>query len=82
MLYVGVDAHKINSQVTVVDRDGRILNRKQVRTSAEGFRSVLDEIDEPLKAVVEAGYSWGPTHDWLDEVCVEVVLAHPAKVRS
>ncbi len=81
MLYVGVDAHKTNSQVTVVDRDGRILKRKQVRTSAEGFRDVLGSFDEPLQAVLEASYSWGPTYDWLDEVCDEVVLAHPKKVR-
>ena len=81
MLYVGVDAHKINSQVTVVDRDGRILKRKQVRTSADGFRDALGSFDEPLQAVLEASYSWGPTYDWLGKVCDEVVLAHPKKVR-
>ena len=81
MLYVGVDAHKINSQVTVVDRDGRILKRKQVRSSTEGFRDALEGFDEPLRAVLEASYSWGPTYDSLDDVCDEVILAHPGKVR-
>ena len=30
--------------------------------------------------MLEASYSWGPTFGW-DDLCAEVVLAHPGKVR-
>ena len=36
---------------------------------------------EHLSACLEAGYHWGPVYDWLDELCEEVTLVHPAKVR-
>ena len=81
MLFVGVDAHKSTSQVTVVDSGGQILKRQRIPTSPEGFRKALGGFDQPVKAVLEASYSWGPTFDWLDGLCAEVVLAHPGKVR-
>ena len=81
MLFVGVDAHKATSQVTVVSSDGQILKRQRIPTSPEGFVQALGGFDQPLKAVLEASYSWGPTFDWLDDLCAEVVLAHPGKVR-
>ena len=49
-------------------------------TSPEGFRKALGGFDQPLTAVLEASYSWGPTFGW-DDLCAEVVLAHPGKVR-
>ena len=73
MLFVGVDAHKYTSQVTVVNSGGQILKRQRIPTS--GFRKALGGFDQPLKAVLEASYSWGPTFDWLNDICGEVVLA-------
>ena len=81
MLFVGVDAHKATSQVTVVSSGGQILKRQRIPTSPEGFVQALGEFDQPLKAVLEASYCWGPTFDGLNELCAEVVLAHPGKVR-
>lgn len=82
MLYVGVDAHKSTSHLTIVNKNGVVLKRKQVPSSLEGLRHVLAPYSEPVKAVLEASYSWGPIYDWLDELVDEVVLAHPAKVKA
>jgi len=82
MLYVGVDAHKEMSQITVMDKTGKVLKRQRVTSSPEGVREALGRYRQPMKAVLEAGYSWGPMYDWLDEVAEEVVLAHPLKVRA
>ena len=81
MLFVGVDAHKVTFQVTVVNSGGQILKRQRIPISPEGFVQALGGFDQPLKAVLEASYCWGPTFDWLDDLCAEVVLAHPGKVR-
>lgn len=35
-----------------------------------------------MKAVLEAGYGWGPLYDWIGEAAEEVLLAHPLKVRA
>ena len=82
MLYVGVDAHKTTSHVTVMDGAGKVLQRTQVPTSLRGLHEALDAYDEPMKAVVEASHGWGPIYDWLDDLTDEVILAHPAKVRA
>jgi transposase len=82
VLYVGVDAHKANSHLTVMDEAGKILKRKQIPSSPAGLRQVLGCYDQPIKAVLEASYSWGLMYDWLDELVDEVVLAHPAKVKA
>jgi transposase len=82
MLYVGVEAHKSTSQITVMNEAGVILQRKRVDSTSKGFKEALAGYDEPFKAVLEASYSWGPMYDWLDDVSEEVLLAHPLKVRA
>ncbi len=82
MLYVGVDAHKATSQITVVNETGSILKRAKVASTSSAFQQALSEYDEPLTAVLEASYCWGPIYDWLDDLTEEVVLAHPSKVRA
>ncbi len=82
MLYVGVDAHKTKTHVTVLDEAGGVVRRKQITSSPAGVREVLGDLREPMKAVFEASYCWGPMYDWLAEFAEDVVLAHPAKVRA
>ena len=38
MLYVGVDAHKSTSQITVMNEAGVILRRKRVHGTSEGLQ--------------------------------------------
>ena len=82
MVFIGVDAHKNTSQITVVDESGNILKRQRVPSSPAGFQQGLDGCSHPIKAVLEASYCWGPMFDWLNELADEVVLAHPSKVRA
>ncbi len=82
MLYAGVDAHKATSHITVVDEAGVVVRRLKVASSPGGIRTALGDLPGPVKAVVEASYTWGPVYDWLGEVADEVILAHPAKVRA
>ena len=65
-----------------MDEKGKILKREQIASCREEVRRSLGRYRQPLQAVVEASYSWGPMYDWLDEVAKSVVLAHPAKVRA
>lgn len=82
MLYVGVDAHKRMSQLTVMDSAGNVVDRRRVPSTRAGIRDALGSYDESISSVVEASYCWAPMYDWLDEIGEEVVLAHPSKVRA
>lgn len=82
MLYVGVDVAVKESQITVMDETGKIVKRQRVPSSREGLHDALRGYAQPLRAVLETSYNWGPVYDWLEEVTEEVVLAHPTKVRA
>lgn len=82
MLYVGVDVAVKESQVTVMDEMGQVVKRQRVPSSRAGLQTALGRYRQPMKAVLEASYHWGPVYDWLDEIADEVVLAHPTKVRA
>lgn len=82
MLYVGVDVHKATSHITVMDETGKVLRRRHIRSSPAALQEVLGSYQEPMRAVVEASYAWGPMYDWLGELTEKVVLAHPAKLRA
>jgi len=48
MLYVGVDAHKSTSQITVRNEAGVILRRKRVHSTSEGFKEAWRGFLAPL----------------------------------
>lgn len=82
VLYAGVDAHRTATHITIMDENGKVLARKRVPSSSDELHKLFANYQEPIKAVVEATYNWGPVYDWLDEIVDEVVLAHPTKVRA
>ena len=82
MLYVGVDAHLKTSNYAVMDAGGQIVRQGQIASTQAGVQAALAPFHEPLQAVLEASYNWGPMYDWLQETGAGVRLAHPAKVRA
>ena len=83
MFYLGVDHHTKTSHLTLTGECGKILARRGIATREEDLIAALGEFkEEPIKAVLEAGYNWGKMYDWLGEIADEIVLAHPQKVRA
>ncbi len=62
MLYVGVDAHKVHSQMTVMDETGTVLERCRAASSREGM---LEALDRPPREKTLSGPSGRrrQTHD-------------------
>ncbi len=52
---------------------------KNDRQSLGGF---LERYRENSHAVIEATRNWMVMYDWLDDICDDVVLAHPLKVKA
>jgi len=82
MLYAGIDHHTKTSHLTLIDGEGKAIKSLNLPSDCKSIRRELAGYDEPIKAVLEAGYNWGRMYDWLDEVVEEVVLAHPVKVKA
>ena len=84
MNYVGVDLHKNYSVLCAVDEEGgRVREARIEGNAAAGFAQFFESLEGPSKAVLEACWNWGLTHDLIEEIesVEEVVLAHPLKTR-
>ena len=86
MNYIGIDLHKKFSQVTILGEDGKVKDRRRIDNREQDLLAHFNNFDEPSKAVIEATFAWG----WLADLLssdkmknkIEVVLAHPQKVKA
>ena len=84
MNYVGIDIHKRYSVLAAQDAEGRKLGEARIEgNSAREYARFFQSLEGQSKAVMEACWNWGLTHDLLEEIeeVEEVVLAHPLKTR-
>jgi len=80
--HIGVDYHKSYSHLVVHDSSGKTLRSGRVKNDRQSLGGFLDRYRENSHAVVEATRNWMVMYDWLDDICDDVVLAHPLKVKA
>lgn len=82
MLHVGVDLHKEQAQVAVVNDDGEVLSNCRVACDRESMRGFFGQLGEPAQVVTEATSNWYWFCDLLDEMEIPVSLSHPLKTKA
>ena len=80
--HIGVDYHKSYSHLVVQDSAGKTLRSGRVKNDRQSLGSFLERYRENSHAVGEATRNWMVMYDWLDDICDDVVLAHPLKVKA
>ncbi|TCA36442.1 IS110 family transposase, partial [Rhizobium leguminosarum bv. viciae] len=80
--HIGVDYHKSYSHLVVQDSSGKTLRSGRVKNDRQSLGGFLERYRENSHAVVEATRNWMVIYDWLDDICDDVVLAHPLKVKT
>jgi transposase len=80
--HIGVDYHKAYSHIVVQDTAGKTLRSGRVRNDSRAVADFLSRYSDNAHAVMEATRNWMVMFDWLDEICDEVKLAHPLKVKA
>jgi transposase len=80
--HVGVDYHKAYSHIVVQDGCGKTVRSGRVRNDRKSVAGFLAPFSDNAHAVLEAARNWTVMFDWLDEICDDVVLAHPLKVKA
>src|SRR5688500_5929315 len=80
--HIGVEYHKSYSHLVVQDSSGKTLRSGRVKNDRQSLGSFLERYRENSHAVVEATRNWMVMYDWLDDICDDVVLAHPLKVKA
>lgn len=80
---IGIDIHRKYSQISVMQKDGKIIERQKVNNTRKSFEQVLESYsDHETKAVIESSWNWGLLYDMLSDYVDEVKVAHPLKVRA
>lgn len=82
MYYLGIDHHKRFSRVAVMDERGTVHINCQTVNEKVSLATLKRRFNEPLKAVIEAGRNWRMMHDLLEELGIDVTVAHSLKVRA
>lgn len=81
MNYMGIDHHRQYSHITLVDEKGEKLKSRRVVNLRSELEKFLQGMDD-TKAVIEAGRSSYTMVDLLDDLGVEVTVAHPKEVKA
>jgi transposase len=72
----GIDVHKSQSQVCILDENGTVLLERRLRTSAEAFAALLGA-RERMRVLLEAGTESEWVARCLEELGHEVIVADP-----
>jgi transposase len=80
MFYVGLDIHSKHVAICVLDENGKVFRRAQVRTIHETV-GLLERLPDRFEVCYEASCGYGFYHDTLRPSAARVVVAHPGQVR-
>ncbi|MFH8347394.1 hypothetical protein [Streptomyces sp. NPDC018045] len=75
--YVGIDVHRLRSQIAVMDKDGRTAAHRNVTSGRETVLGVLGELPTGTPVAFEAAYGWGRLIELLQDHGFDAHLAHP-----
>jgi len=77
----GLDLHKNQSYITVMDGDGQILEEVNLKSSADSILNFLGKFDKP-EVVFEATRNWYWLYEALQRKGYDVTMAHPKKTKA
>lgn len=80
MFYVGLDIHTKQITVCILDRDGKLFERYQVR-QLDQLQQRLARIPGPFEVCFEASTGYGAYCELLGTVADRVVVAHPGLLK-
>ena len=81
MYYVGLDAHARSFNGDILDCNGKLFKRFNIRGMHCDLLAELRKIPAPFSICYEASCGYGVLHDELAKVASVVKVAHPGKLR-
>lgn len=77
-----MDLHKNTSNFCVKTKDGALIAQKKVLTDRQQIGTFVRSFEAPLSLAVEPVSQWYTYADFLEELDVDVHLAHPMRVKA
>jgi transposase len=82
MLYAGIDVHRRNSYVSVVDEKGNRVAQRSLPSEVEAIAGFLGGLDEIPKIAMESTSAWHWLYDGLGALGYAVVVSDPRKTKA
>jgi len=82
MRFIGIDHHKRYSHLTVLDEEGNTVKTGVVPNRSQDVMDFLEGCQEGSRAVIEAGRASYTMVDILEELGVEVQMAHLWQIKN
>ena len=85
MLYMGIDLHKRYLFSTVIDEDGKEVERARVENRKGSILAYIEQmkkIDKDVSAVIEATSNCSKLYDEIEQEVKEICLANPLKTKA
>lgn len=82
MAYVGIDFHKRNTYVTKMDKEGNILESKNLMNENGALEEFVNSLTREDKVVLEATGNWYHFYELVEDKALDIMLSHPAKTRA
>ena len=79
--HVGLDLHKEFSQATAMDDEGKILSKRRLENDPDTLEEYFSKIPKGSPVVMEATRNWYWMSDFVEEMGLKPLLAHPKKVK-
>ena len=81
MYYVGIDQHKQFSQIAVIN-EKKVTQHKLYHQDRNCIKEFFSSLPEDSSVTMEATGNWYWLYDILEELNLNVKLAHPFKTRA
>lgn len=82
MYYSGIDQHKRDCMITTYDADGHRVKQQRIPNDRHRLRTYFAQFAGPHRAVVESTGFWYWLADLLEELGVELTLAHATRLKA
>lgn len=80
MLYCGVDLHKYNSYITVMNEQGQLL--KQTKLPNTQLKNFFSSLNDKSSVAVESTNNWYYFYELIEDAVNDISLAHPYKTKA
>src|SRR5579884_835511 len=81
MYCCGIDLHQRSSSIEILDHNGRLFKRFEVKGSLLDVKAKLAQMPRPLTVCFEASCGYGRAFEELSQVADHVKVAHPGRLR-
>ena len=82
MYFVGLDVHFKRSSLCILDGNGKLVKRLEVKGPWQRMLQVVDEqVPKPFAVCYEASCGYGYLHDQLARRAERVTVGHPGQIR-